>query len=448
MISLFKTIFLSAAIFVAAAAISTFSQTDAVLATATGFKFTAADLGSEAKSIHERTNEIIAANRKKFLDQAVSEMLLETEAKSTGTTTEKLVDAEIAKLPEPADAKIKEVYDLNREALGRRTIEQTRQQIIGFLMKDQIEKAETDLVASLKTKHKYVAGKDINAIGLKPADVVFTIAGKPYTAREFDENNRIALNDVLVHVYEEVLAGLEDAILSKLIVAEAATRNIDAPALVAAEITDKMRDFTDGERAKLLSALQTRLFAKYAVNILLPEPTPLVLNVSADDDPSTGTAAAKVTVVVFIDYQCSACAAFSPVVKTVAAEFGPRVRYVVRDFPLESIHENAFRSALAANAARAQGKFFEYGAILYANQTSLDDANLLKYATDLGLDATKFKADMADPKNADEIRKDIADGRSYGVSGTPTIFINGVKHHGLTESKFRAALEKALSAVK
>ena len=73
---------------------------------------------------------------------------------------------------------------------------------------------------------------------------------------------------------------------------------------------------------------------------------------------------------------------------------------------------------------------------------------MLKYAMELGLDLTKFKADIADPKNAEEVVKDIADGKSYGVSGTPTIFINGVKHHSLTESKFRTALEKALSAVR
>jgi protein-disulfide isomerase len=422
--------------------------TDTVLATATDIKFTAADLAPEQKAIYERTNEIIAANRKKFLDQAAAEILLETEAKLSGTTSEKLLDAEITKLPQPAEAKIKEIYDLNRQSLGERTLEGARKQIVGFLMKDLIEKAEADLITNLKTKHKYTTGKDINAIGLKPTDIIFSIVGKPFTAREFDEKNRIALSDVSIHVYEEILAGLEDAILNKLINTEALARNVDSSTLMATEVTDKMRDYTNGERAKLLADLQARLFAKYAVKIFLPEPTPLVLNISSDDDPSTGTAAAKVTVVAFIDYQCSTCGVFSPIAKAVASEFGPRVRYVVRDFPLESIHENAFRSALAANAANRQGKFFEYGSILYANQSALDDASLSGYATKLGLDLAKFKADMADPKNAEEIRKDMADGNSYGVGGTPTFYINGVKHHGLTETKFRAALEKALSTVK
>jgi Protein-disulfide isomerase len=378
----------------------------------------------------------------------VSEKLLEAEAKLVSSTAQKLREAEISKLPQPTGAKIKEVYDLNRQAFGDRTLEQSRTQIINFLMHDQTDKAIADLITALKTKHKYLIGKDINGAGLKPTDVVFTISGRPYTAREFDETNRIALSDVRVHVYEEVLAGLEDAILNKLIVAEAAARNVDSSALMATEVTDKMRDHSDEERAKLLSDMQTRLFAKYAVKILLPHPPPLVLNVSADDDPAIGTATAKVTVVVFIDYQCSACAAFSPVAKAVAAEFGPRVRFVVRDFPLESIHENAFRSALAANAANRQGKFFEYGSILYSNQSALDETSLLGHAAKLGLDVTKFKTDLDDPKNAEEVRKDIADGLSYGVGGTPTIFINGVKHHSLTESKFRTAIEKALSAVK
>lgn len=444
----FRIVFSIVIVLSISSAIALGQTNETILATATGIKFTSADLASEPKGIHERTNEIIAANRKRFFEQTVSDLLLVTEAKLTGSTADRLVEAEIAKLPKPTDTKIKEVYDLNRQSLGNRTLEQTRKQIVDFLMKDTIEKAETDLISRLKIKHKFVVGKDINAIGLKPADVVFSTSGKPFTASEFEENNRIALSDVRIHIYEEVLAAIEDGMLDKLINIEAAAKNVDPSALLAAEITDRMRDFTEGERIKLLTELQSRLFAKYSVKILLPEPPPLVLNVSADDDPSIGPATAPVTVVMFIDYQCSTCGAFGPTVKKVVSEFGTKVRLVVRDFPLESIHENAFRSALAANAAARQGKFFEYGALLYANQASLDEASLLKYAERLGLNIPKFKADMADPGNAAEVRKDLTDGNSYGVGGTPTIFINGVKHHSLTEPKFRLALEKALNAVK
>ena len=94
-----------------------------------------------------------------------------------------------------------------------------------------------------------------------------------------------------------------------------------------------------------------------------------------------------------------------------------------------------------------QGNFSVWS-VDVSNQALFDDASLVKYATRLGLDTAKFKADMADPNNAAEVRNDLADGESYGVGGTPTIFINGVKHHSLTEHKFRLAIEKALNAVK
>ena len=91
-------------------------------------------------------------------------------------------------------------------------------------------------------------------------------------------------------------------------------------------------------------------------------------------------------------------------------EFGESVRFVVRDFPLTQIHENAFQAALAANAAHAQGKFFEYTEILYRNQEALDTASLKKYAADAGLNPKQFELDLASEKNAAEVRKDVADG--------------------------------------
>ncbi len=443
-----RTIILSLFVFAFAAAVNAQTASTDVLATATGVKITLAELPNDARSIFERRAEIVASNRTKFLAQTVSEMLLAAEANERGIAPEKILTAEFEKLPKPTDAQIKAVYDANQSALGGRPMTEVRNQIVAFLMREPEEKAENDLLARLRVKHKYGAGVDVNAKGSKPTDVLFSIAGKPFSVLDFETKERIALNDVEVHIYEELLVGIDQILFNKLIEKEAIERKVDSQVILATEITDKMRDFSDGERMKRLTAFQESLFRKYAAKILLPEPKRLVLNVSADDDPSIGPATAPVTVVMFIDYQCSTCAAFGPVVKQVAAEFGPRVRLVVRDFPLESIHENAFRAALAANAAARQGKFFEYGALLYGNQASLDEASLLKYAEQLGLNAVKFKADIIDPKNTLEVRKDIADGESYGVGGTPTIFINGVKHHSLTEPKFRLALEKAFNAVK
>ncbi len=124
--------------------------------------------------------------------------------------------------------------------------------------------------------------------------------------------------------------------------------------------------------------------------------------------------------------------------------FADKIRFVVRDYPLETIHDNAFRAALAANAANAQGKFFEYTEILYKNQDALDDASLKKYAADLGLNAAQFALDLNSEKTAAEVRKDMAEGKTYGINGTPAIFVNGQFVRRLSPAGFKNAIENAL----
>ena len=135
----------------------------------------------------------------------------------------------------------------------------------------------------------------------------------------------------------------------------------------------------------------------------------------------------------------------SEALKRVLDAYEDKIHFVVRDFPLENIHENAFRAALAANAARAQGKFFEYVDVLYRNQDALDKASLLKYAAELGLNGKQFELDFTDARAQAEVKKDQADGRSYGIGGTPAIFVNGVKVHRLSADAFRRAIDRALS---
>jgi len=171
---------------------------------------------------------------------------------------------------------------------------------------------------------------------------------------------------------------------------------------------------------------------------------PVVQNISTDNQPSNGKPSAPVTVVMFTDFQCPACAGVHPVLQKVLAEYGDKIRFVVRDFPLTNIHENAFRAALAANAAHAQGKFFEYTEVLYKNQNALDTASLKKYAREAGLNQKQFDLDLGNEKFAAEVRQDIADGKIYGITGTPTIFVNGVKIRALSAEHFRNAIERAL----
>ena len=117
----------------------------------------------------------------------------------------------------------------------------------------------------------------------------------------------------------------------------------------------------------------------------------------------------------------------------------------MRDFPLTTLHPNAFRAALAAYAANEQGKFFEYTEILYKNQSALDDASLSKYAATLGLNVKRFELDLSSENAVATVKKDMADGESYGITGTPTIFINGMATRHLSTDGFRNAIDAALN---
>jgi protein-disulfide isomerase len=132
-----------------------------------------------------------------------------------------------------------------------------------------------------------------------------------------------------------------------------------------------------------------------------------------------------------------------PVLDEILRSYGAKVRLVIRDYPLGQ-HEHARKAAEAANAAHAQGKFFEYVALLFKNQKALDVPSLKKYASELGLNRVRFDAALDRGVYAAEVQKDIADGMMYGVSGTPTIFINGVRLTTMSEEALRDVIDRAL----
>jgi len=242
-----------------------------------------------------------------------------------------------------------------------------------------------------------------------------------------------------------VTADLDGVIFDSLLLDEAKSLNIDPSDLRAREVTDKMKTFSDEERLGLEQTLRSKLFTKYKVKILYKEPEPPVENISVDDDPAQGPAVAPVTIVMFSDFQCSACSATHPVLKKAMAAFPGKIRFVVRDFPLTNIHKDAYNAALAAGAANAQGKFFEYTELLYQRQDALDADSLKKYAGELGLNVRQFEIDFNSEKTATEVRKDMADGEQYRIHSTPTIFVGGIRVRRLSVDGFRKAIERALA---
>lgn len=421
---------------------------DEILATAKGVSFTTDSLSENVRKNYLGRTAAIAAERTRLLQALVQEIVLEAEAASIKTTADALISAELQKVADPPSSEIKTVFDANAGVFGDKTLEDVRPQIVAFLRRNSEQKALSDLTDRLKTKFKFKAGKDINAAALRPPDIIFSIAGRSVSSAEFEDRYKALIFDTKAAIIVQTLFDLENTIFSTLIEQEAKARNVDSSDLIAVEITNKMREYTDEERLSLQDAFKTRLFQKYAVKMLIKEPIPIAHKVSVDDDPAAGRTDAPVTVIMFSDFQCSACSATHPVLKRAIAAYRDKVRFVVRDSPLESVHENAFHAAMAANAARAQGKFFEYVEVLYRNQGTLDDASLRRFAAELGLNAKQFELDFNSEKNAAEIRKDIADGDRLGVRSTPTIFVNGVKAQRFSESAFRRMIDRALSRPK
>ncbi len=149
-------------------------------------------------------------------------------------------------------------------------------------------------------------------------------------------------------------------------------------------------------------------------------------NVDIADAPVRGAAMASVTIVEFSDFQCPFCGRAHPLLSEVLRELSGRVKLVFKHYPLSG-HVRAMPAARAAEAARLQGKFWEMHDLLFEHQDALEDADLERYAQQLQLDMTRFRADMASAEVQRRIESDRAQGGTVGVEATPTIIINGRK---------------------
>jgi protein-disulfide isomerase len=125
------------------------------------------------------------------------------------------------------------------------------------------------------------------------------------------------------------------------------------------------------------------------------------------------------------DYECPHCGRAFPVIKKIQKEFGARLDFNFKNFPLVEMHPHALMAAEAAEAARAQGKFDEMHDALFENQENLSPALIARLAEKIGLDLEKFSQDWSSHKYVPRIQKDLDEGLARGVQGTPAFFING-----------------------
>ncbi|MGV9249977.1 Na+/H+ antiporter NhaA [Streptomyces sp. NPDC003697] len=181
----------------------------------------------------------------------------------------------------------------------------------------------------------------------------------------------------------------------------------------------------------------------------------VIVDLSEPVDPARdhvrGPVDAPVTLVEYGDYECPYCGLAEQVVRDVLARFGDDVRYVWRHLPLTDVHPNAQLAAEAAEAADRQDRFWDLHDVLIAPQTDLGPNSLLRHAERVGLDVDRFHRDLRDHVGADHVAEDVESADLSGVSGTPTFFVNGRRHHGAYDvatlsAAVQTAREQALLA--
>jgi protein-disulfide isomerase len=147
-------------------------------------------------------------------------------------------------------------------------------------------------------------------------------------------------------------------------------------------------------------------------------------------DHVAGPPTAPLTLVEYGDYECPFCRAAHPAVKQVRQILGAELRFAYRHFPLTQIHPHALPAAEAAEAAAAQGRFWEMHELLFSRDDDLGAEGLLDRARELELDLSRFARELADHTHAQTVRAHFLSGVRSGVNGTPTFFVNGVRHNG------------------
>jgi protein-disulfide isomerase len=167
----------------------------------------------------------------------------------------------------------------------------------------------------------------------------------------------------------------------------------------------------------------------------------------SDRDHIRGPADAPVTLLEYGDYECPHCGRAFPVLEDIRLLMGDNLRLVFRHYPINLSHSHAQLAAEAAEAAGAQGRFWEMHAKLFINQDALDRPSLERYAIEIGLDVPRFHMELATGAHRERVLSDIESGEESGVHWTPTFFINGVRFgyapslDGLLEALRTAAAE-------
>jgi len=450
-----------------------------VLGVVNGVKITRQDLSPETRSRAEELQRQVIEARQRELDLQIDSLLLEREAKKRGITPSQVIKEEvIAKVQPPTEAEAQAFYDKNKANI-KGDFKDEKNNILEYLRYERQQEQAGKLAERLRaTAQVKILAKPSAppATNAERARVLATVNDKQITMGDIENSLRPLIFNVQEQVYALRKQDLELKVNDTLLAQEAQKKGVTTRALLEAEVSAKVPRVTDAQaqafydenkdrisgefaqtkaqivqymqerkeqEATLAFAAQLRRAAAIQINLSAPESPSF--SIATDDQPAKGTATALVTIVAFTDFECPSCARQHPVLERIVSEFGDRVRLVVRDFPL-SQHANARKAAEAAEAAREQGKYWEYVSVLFRNQSFLGIDKLRQYATELGLDRARFDASLDSGKFADKVQRDVLDGRRLGVNGTPTLYINGKRVADNSYESLKSSIESALKA--
>jgi protein-disulfide isomerase len=283
--------------------------------------------------------------------------------------------------------------------------------------------------------------------------VMATVGTVEIRASEVDAVAQVRLRAIRAQEYSVRKSTLDELIRRALLTNAARARDVSVDELLTMEIDGKVSDVTDEEALAAMSASPERYAGKQRSEAVKAAGTALRsqrlsarfreftddlrrrsdvatfldaprVAVTSSGAPSLGASDARVTVVVFSDFQCPFCGKMAPIVRSVAARYSDRVRFAFKNFPLGG-HPDAAKAAEAALCAGEQNRFWEMHDVLFKNQQQLGVGRLRGYARSLGLDSHRFDDCIDSARQAAVVRRDASEGDSYGVAATPTTFVNG-----------------------
>jgi len=314
----------------------------------------------------------------------------------------------------------------------------------------------------------------VRPVDAKAADDAALVGSLSVTQAELDEAAKDSMAQIELEIYEAKRAALNQLIEKRLLELEAKSEGITVEALEAkikAGVTpvtdqtvqqyydsnkDRIQEPFDAVKEKIRgylasqaessarAAALTQYRGKFPVKIFLKSPR-IELQIPKDA-MSRGPIDAPVQIVSFTDFQCPFCKRGAEVITQVLQNYPGKVRIIHQDYPLP-FHSNAVMAANAAHCAGEQNQFWAYHDLLFANQNALDKESLKKYAAGLTLDTAAFNACLDSARYQKVIDRSLADGRRYGVQGTPGYFINGRPIRGaLPYESFREIIDEELSS--